>query len=74
MLSTKTLDSDTLAFAQTLNLEVECVDFIETVAAAFNAKNMQAQNFDAVAFTSANAVKFFFENFPDLVLYLLKNP
>ena len=62
MLSTKTLDGDTLAFAQTQNLAVECVDFIETTAVPFNLENIEQQNFDAVAFTSTNAVKYFFEN------------
>ena len=62
VLSTKTLDSETLAFAQTLNLDVQCVDFIETRALSFNAESINQQSIDALAFTSANAVRFFFEN------------
>ena len=62
MLSTKTLDGETLAFAQTLNLDVQCIDFIETTALPFNLDSTGLQTFDAIAFTSANAVKFFFEN------------
>jgi uroporphyrinogen-III synthase len=62
VLSTKTLGSDALAFAQTKNLEVECVDFIETSGLAFNIELINLSVFDAIAFTSANAVKYFFEN------------
>jgi uroporphyrinogen-III synthase len=62
VLSTKTLDSDTLAFAKTLNLEVACIDFIKTTSAPFDIKNINPKNFDAIIFTSANAVKYFFEN------------
>ena len=62
VLSTKTLDSDVLAFAETLNLQVVCMDFIEITAMPFDIKNIDPKNFDTVAFTSANAVKYFFEN------------
>lgn len=62
MLSTKTLDSDTLAYAQTLQLDVQCMDFIETTAFPFKLELFINKNFDALAFTSASAVKFFFEN------------
>ena len=62
VLSTKTLDGAMLAFAQTLKLDVQCIDFIETTALPFNLDFTVLQTFDAIAFTSANAVKFFFEN------------
>lgn len=62
MLSTKTLDQDTLAYAQTLNLAVQCVDFIETTAFPFKFEHLGNRTFDALAFTSANAVKYFFKN------------
>ena len=62
MLSTKTLDNEALAYAQTKNLEVHCIDFIETKALPFNLENIKDDSFDAIAFTSANAVKYFFEN------------
>lgn len=61
VLSTKTLDSDTLAYAQTLQLDVQCMDFIETTAFPFKLELFINKNFDALAFTSASAVKFFFE-------------
>ncbi len=62
VLSTKTLNSDTLAYAQTLQLDVQCVDFIETTAFPFKIEQLSYKNFDALAFTSANAVKYFFQN------------
>jgi uroporphyrinogen-III synthase len=62
VLSTKTLDSDTLAYAQTLNIEVVCVDFIAITAVPFDIKNIDQKKFDTVVFTSANAVKYFFES------------
>ena len=62
MLSTKTLDQDMLAYAQTQNLDVHCMDFIETTGFPFNLEYIKSRPFDAVAFTSASAVKYFFEN------------
>jgi uroporphyrinogen-III synthase len=62
VLSTKTLDGITLAFAQTLSLDVRCADFIETKPLLFNIEHINFAIFDAVAFTSANAVNYFFEN------------
>ena len=62
VLSTKTLDGDALAYAQTQNLDVQCIDFIETTAIPFHLENIFLKNFDAIAFTSANAVKYFFKN------------
>ena len=57
VLSTKTLDPDALAYAQTQNLHVQCVDFIETRPVKFT---LPPTNFSAIAFTSSNAVKYFF--------------
>ncbi len=62
VLSTKTLDRETLAYAQTQNLDVQCEDFIETAAFPFKLESLSSKNFDALAFTSAAAVKYFFEN------------
>jgi len=62
VLSTKTLDSDTLAYAQTLQMDVQCMDFIETAAFPFKFEPFASKNFDALVFTSASAVKYFFEN------------
>ncbi len=59
VLSTKILDDATLVRARLLNLAVQGVDFIETRAFDFNL--VEASSFDTVAFTSANAVKHFFE-------------
>ena len=61
-LSTKTLDGDTLAFAKSLNLDVQCADFIKTTPLFFNVEHINFHLFDAVVFTSAHAVEFFFEN------------
>ena len=60
VLSTKTLDSDVLAYAQVQNLDVKCLDFIETKGLPFDIAGINPENFDAVAFTSPNAVKYFF--------------
>ena len=57
VLSTKTLDSDALAYAQTQNLHVQCVDFIETRPLQFT---LPSTYFSAIAFTSSNVVKYFF--------------
>ena len=62
VLSTKTLDRETLAYAQTQNLDVQCMDFIETTAFPFKPGHLGNKSFDALAFTSANAVKYFFED------------
>jgi uroporphyrinogen-III synthase len=61
VLSTKTLEPDALAYAQTLNLDVRCMDFIETAVVPFDLKNIAPESFDALVFTSANAVKYFFD-------------
>ena len=62
MLSTKTLDSDVLAYAHAQNLELKCRDFIETKALLFDLTKVNPESFDAIAFTSPNAVKYFFES------------
>ena len=62
VLSTKTLDGETLAYALTQNLDVQCEDFIETTAFPFKLELLNGKSFDALAFTSPVAVKYFFEN------------
>ncbi len=62
VLSTKTLDPAALQYAQTQHLELTCIDFIEISGLAFNAADLDTTTFDAVAFTSANAVQYFFDN------------
>lgn len=58
VLSTKMLDAQTLEFATSLGLEVDCVDVIETRPLKFDI-NVLNKTFDAVVFTSANAVNYF---------------
>ena len=62
VLSTKTLDPAMLQYAQTKQLELTCIDFIETSALAFNETTVDTNTYDAVVFTSANAVEYFFSN------------
>lgn len=69
VLSTKTLNEETLTYAQSENLEVQCVDFIETTAFPFKFQHLGNKQFDALAFTSASAVKYFFEN-KDAIHYI----
>jgi uroporphyrinogen-III synthase len=61
VLSTKTLDKDTITYAKALNLEIQCMDFIETNALTFDTFAIAAQPVDGFVFTSANAVRYFFE-------------
>lgn len=61
VLSTKTLNEETLAYARTLNLNVQCKDFIKIVPISFELNNT---GFDSIAFTSSNAAKFFLKK-PD---------
>ncbi len=59
VLSTKTLDTTSLDYARSLGFNVSCVDFIETKKTNFL---LSTSNFDAIVFTSANAVEFFAEH------------
>lgn len=61
VLSTKSLDKTIIAHARSLNMEVKCVDFIEIKETEFDIASVM-QGFDSVAFTSANAVNYFFQN------------
>jgi uroporphyrinogen-III synthase len=63
-LSTKVLSAELIAEARLKGLEIECLDFIETKSLSFNRKQTEHIEFDTIAFTSANAVQFFFQN-PD---------
>jgi uroporphyrinogen-III synthase len=69
VLSTKLLETETLSYATSLDMEVQCNAFIEIVPFAFDLQSMQAETFDAVAFTSSNSVIHFF-NQPDAVKLL----
>lgn len=62
VLSTKTLDAEVLAYAHTKDLDVQCIDFIETKGYPFTLETLFSKSFDALAFTSPSAVKYFFEN------------
>jgi uroporphyrinogen-III synthase len=62
VLSTKTLDSKTIVYAHSLNLDVHGVDFIKIEKAGFDLHSIQLVNADTIAFTSANAVKYFFQD------------
>src|ERR1019366_2683238 len=64
VLSAKTLDKNTIAYAHSLNLDIQCMDFIETSALTFDTFTIAGQPVDGFVFTSANAVKYFFEK-PD---------
>ncbi len=57
ILSTKQLTETELIHAYSLSLEVSCRDVIRTQAIPFTIPN--AGSFDSVAFTSANALKYF---------------
>lgn len=59
VLSTKTLDPKTIAYAHSLNLDVQCIDFIKIEPSEFDLPN---GTFDFIIFTSSNAVRFFFEH------------
>ena len=61
VLSTKSLDEAIIAQARSLGLDMEYMDFIETVRKDFDVTSVKT-GFDSEVFTSANAVKYFFEN------------
>src|ERR1019366_8231962 len=61
VLSTKTLDKETIAYAGTLDMEIQCIDFIEVNAVEFQGNIPLTQSYDALVFTSSNAVIYFFE-------------
>jgi len=62
ILSGKTLSEETVAYAQSLDLDVQCIDFIETISLAPELSTLTQNSFDSIAFTSSNAVNFFVMN------------
>ena len=62
ILSTKQLDDKTINYARSLNFDITCVDFIKIVSAKWDENILNLHEFDSVAFTSDNAVKYFAEN------------
>jgi uroporphyrinogen-III synthase len=59
VLSGKKLSEETIAFAHSLNLDIQCMNFIEVKPEPFDFGKIKNSDFDAVAFTSLNGVKFF---------------
>lgn len=59
VLSTKMLPADLHALARQKGILLSCVDYIKTNPVAFSANST---DFDALVFTSANAVNYFFDN------------
>lgn len=59
VLSTKTLSADLLLEASKLHLQIKCIEVIETGAVDFEANKMLKE--ECLIFTSANAVKYFFQ-------------
>lgn len=62
VLSTKTLDDKALMLAHSLGMSITCIDFIQINGLTFDLSLPNGQSPDAIVFTSANAVKYFFEN------------
>jgi uroporphyrinogen-III synthase len=69
VLSTKTLDDKALVLAHSLGLSLTFVDFIQIKGLPVDLTSPDWQSFDSVAFTSSNAVKYFFSN-PDTRIFL----
>ncbi len=67
------IDGETIAHAHTLNLNIRCVDFIKVNGVDFDTHSIHSHTFDSIAFTSANAVKYFFGNQNALNLLRGKN-
>jgi uroporphyrinogen-III synthase len=63
ILSTRTLKEYLIDYGRQLNLAITCVDFIETISVAPDLTYRAPADIDAAIFTSANAVKYFFENY-----------
>jgi len=61
VLSTKLLDQKTIAYAHSLNLEVISAAFIEVTGVEIDIHSIPLEKFDAIVFTSANAVKYFLQ-------------
>lgn len=60
ILSTKGLNESAVEYADTLGVKINCIDFIQTEAVAFDAQQINWNNTDAIVFTSSNAVRYFF--------------
>lgn len=61
VLSTKLLTSDVIAYANSFDLNVQCIDFIEVHEVAFDLKSINQNQFDSIVFTSSNGVNYFLQ-------------
>jgi len=57
VLSTRSLSEKDIAYARSLDLEIQCEDFIEVKIISFDDAGFLKNDFDSVVFTSSNAVK-----------------
>ncbi len=71
--STKTLDKEAITHSASLNLKIQCVDFIKVTGIEFDIQSVHSHTFDSVAFTSANAVRYFLQHKAALELLRGKN-
>jgi uroporphyrinogen-III synthase len=62
ILSTKQLEADIIAAAAQDGMIINCIDFIRIVAVAFDVSVLDSIEYDALIFTSHNAVKYFFKS------------
>src|ERR1043165_9933465 len=61
VLATKAPDKDAIAYATSLGFDLQGFNFIASTAAAFDITEVETSPYDSIAFTSANAVNYFFE-------------
>ncbi len=59
VLSGKKLSEETIAYARSLDLDVQCINFIEIKPISFDINKIKNIDFDSIAFTSLNGVNFF---------------
>lgn len=62
VLSTKQLDDSELPAAISRNFEITSIEFIERIPVVWSEDVLHEHDYQSVAFTSDNAVKYFFEN------------
>jgi uroporphyrinogen-III synthase len=62
VLSTKQLDEDLSDIALDMGIDLTCIDFIRVLDLDFDISALTPVSFDAMVFTSGNAVRSFFEN------------
>lgn len=62
VLSTKQFDQEVINAAKSLNIDVTCIDFIETVSVEWEQSFSDKQNYNRIVFTSSNAVRCFLDS------------